>query len=63
MERKKIVKQELHPAEVIINELQACNEFRLGGTSRVHVLKKFKGQTRSVNEWASVLHKERILNF
>ena len=63
---KKIVdkiksKMEEFPPEVLINEDQACNEFQLTGTTRTHVLKKFKGMIHSTNEWTQIFKDQRII--
>jgi hypothetical protein len=59
MERKKPAKP-IHPADIVLDVNQACNEFQLLGTTRIHVLKKFKGQTHSINYWTEIFQEQRI---
>ena len=40
---------------------QACNEFQLVGTTRWHVLKKFKGQVNSANDWTEIFREQGIV--
>lgn len=42
------------------NESQVCNVFRITGTLREVVLKKFKGQSMTINNWRKSLTNERI---
>jgi hypothetical protein len=46
--------------DTIMNADQACNEFRLSGTTRMHVLKKFRAISHSVNDWTRIFHDQRI---
>jgi hypothetical protein len=47
--------------ETMMNAEQACNEFQLSGTTRWHVLKKFKGVENSVNDWTRIFREQRIV--
>ena len=49
------------PEQRLITVSQACNEFRLRGTTRLHVLKKFKEDMHTVNEWNNIFYRERVL--
>lgn len=42
------------------NESQVCNVFRITGALREVVLKKFKGQSMTINNWRKSLTNERI---
>lgn len=43
-----------------LNESQVCNVFKITGTLREVVLKKFKGQSMTINNWRKSLTNERI---
>lgn len=75
MERdiKKQSKKTVQPGRVpeVISEVkpveqldvnQACNEFKLQGTTRIHVLKKFKGVSHTKQEWDSIFYGERVIS-
>jgi hypothetical protein len=63
MERKKklIERSDVIPSTVI-NAEQACNEFQLTGTTRTHVLKKFRNKTYSVNDWTRIFREQKVIN-
>lgn len=42
------------------NVFQICNELRLVGVVRQHVLKKFKNDSMSKTDWKKLFKKERI---
>ena len=46
--------------ETKLDAEQACNEFQLIGTTRLHVLKKFKGVVNSANDWTRIFGEQRI---
>jgi hypothetical protein len=54
-EKKKVL------TEVLLNVNQTCNEFQLVGTTRIHVLKKFKSEEHTQKEWDIIFHRERVL--
>lgn len=47
--------------QVLIEIDQACNEFRVIGTTRLHVLKKFNGQKFFREDWEKVFKAEHII--
>jgi hypothetical protein len=47
--------------ETMMDAEQACNEFQLIGTTRWHVLKKFKDKEYSVNDWTQIFREQRIV--
>jgi hypothetical protein len=46
----------------MMNAEQACNEFQLLGTTRLHVLKKFANQSNSVNEWTRIFRAQKVID-
>jgi len=58
---KKIEKKE-SLTEILLNVNQACNEFQLVGTTRIHVLKKFKNIEHTLREWNTIFFKERVIS-
>jgi len=59
MERKR--KDSTVYPETMMDAEQACNEFQLIGTTRWHVLKKFKDKEYSVNDWTQIFREQRIV--
>ena len=45
----------------LLNEHQACNDFRFTGTTRTHVLKKYKGQEHTRMAWERFFSSERLI--
>jgi hypothetical protein len=63
MERKSTKKEKATLPEIpetSLNADQACNEFQLVGTTRAHVLKKFKDDVHSIEEWSRMFSEQRI---
>ena len=63
MERKPIKKDKVTLPEIpetFLNVDQVCNEFQLVGTTRTHVLKKFKDDVHSIEEWTRMFAEQRI---
>ena len=56
----KSVLSEIKTVESQLNINQVCNEFRLTGTTRIHVLKKFKTEKHTLKEWDIIFHRERV---
>lgn len=55
------VVQEITPKkEEKLNESQICNVFRITGTLREVILKKFEGESLTVDNWRKELTKQRI---
>lgn len=60
MIKKKVISAK-QSVESILNAQQACNEFQIVRTIRAHVLKKFKNQTYSKDEWERIFKDQRVL--
>lgn len=60
----KQIKKELSTDDKIIESQldvdQACNEFQLVGTTRIHVLKKFKTEKYTKSGWDIIFHREHV---
>lgn len=55
------VSQEIAPKkEEKLNESQICNVFKITGTLRDVVLKKFEGECLTIDNWRKELIKQRI---
>ena len=46
--------------EILLNVDQACNVFCLTGTTRQHILKRFKAVTQSKADWLQLFKQQRI---
>ena len=64
MERrtKKIIERTDVVPTTTMNVEQACNEFQLTGTTRTHVLKKFRDKTYPVNDWTHIFREQRVIS-
>jgi hypothetical protein len=60
MERRIKKLDQLLPSTMMTVD-QAANEFQLRGTTRMHILKKFKAAVWSVNDWNRIFHKEKVV--
>jgi len=46
---------------ILLSVQQACNKFHLTGTTRAHVLKRFRGYKDTVVGWRRLFQYERII--
>jgi hypothetical protein len=62
MATKKLIRKDPEmKVETLLNVYQACNRFHLIGTTRAHVLKRFKDAQFSLLEWQRLFIEQRVI--
>lgn len=59
-ETEQVIQEVTPKKEGKLNESQICNVFKITGTLREVVLKKFEGESLTVDNWRKELIKQRI---
>lgn len=57
---EQVIQEVTQKKEEKLNESQICNVFKITGTLREVILKKFEGKSLTIDNWSKELIKQRI---